>query len=104
MGVKSAVTAIGIAERYDHIKDYEHAVAIVAKRSVYTNEELEVLVQKPGLKALTFLFYGYLKEPLSREQLEGQGLLDAPPQSFVGIAGERLTLLQRLVSGNLEAA
>lgn len=104
MGVKSAVAAVGIAERYDRIDEYEQAVAIVAKRSVYTNEELEVLVQKPGLKALTFLFYGYLKEPLLRTDLEGRGLLDGPPQSFVGISGDRLKLLEQFVSGNLEAA
>jgi hypothetical protein len=104
MGVKSAVAAVGIAERYDHIDDYEEALAIVAKRSVYTNEELEVLVQKPGLKALTFLFYGYLKAPLLRTDLEARGLLDGPPQSFVGVSGDRLRLLEKVVSGNLEAA
>lgn len=104
MGVKSAIAAVGIAERYDHIDDYEQAVSIVAKRSVYTNEELEVLVQKPGLKALTFLFYGYLKEPLLRKDLEGRGLLDGPPQSFVGVTGDRLRMLEQLVSGSLEAA
>jgi len=104
MGVKSAIAAVGIAEQYDHIDGYEHAVSIVAKRSVYTNEELEDLVQKPGLKALTFLFYGYLKEPLLRKDLEGRGLLDGPPQSFVGVSGERLRLLEQAVSGNLEAA
>lgn len=104
MGVKSAIAAIGIAEQYNKINDYEHAVSIVAKRSVYTNEELEFLVKKPGLKALTFLFYGYLKEPLLRKDLEGRGLLDGPPQSFVGISGKRLKLLEQVVSGNLEAA
>lgn len=103
-GVKSAVAAIGIAERYDHITDYKHALSVVAKRSVYTSEELEILVQKSGLKALTFLFYGYLKHPLSRAELENQGLLDGPPQSFVGLAGDRLKLLERAVSDNLEAA
>ena len=104
MGVKSAVTAVGITEQYDHIDDYEHAVSVVAKRSVYTNEELELLVQKPGLKALTFLFYGYLKEPLLRKDLERQGLLDGPPRSFVGVSGERRRLLEQAVRGNLEAA
>lgn len=104
MGVKSAVTAVGIAEQYDHVDDYEHAISIVAKRSVYTNEEIERLVRKPGLKALTFLFYGYLKQPLLRKDLEGRGLLDGPPQSFVGISGDRLRVLEKAVSGNLEAA
>ncbi|MCK6105985.1 GNAT family N-acetyltransferase [Brevundimonas sp. EYE_349] len=103
-GVKSAIAAVGIAERYDHIADYEQAVTIVAKRSVYTNEELESLVRKPGLKALTFLFYGYLKEPLQRKDVEGRGLLDGPPQSFVGVSGNRLKLLEQIVRGNLEAA
>ena len=103
-GVKSAIAAVGIAERYDHIADYEQAVTIVAKRSVYTNEELESLVRKPGLKALTFLFYGYLKEPLQRKDVEGRGVLDGPPQSFVGVSGNRLKLLEQIVRGNLEAA
>lgn len=104
MGVGSAIAAIGIAERYEEVHDYEQALAVVAKRSVYSNEELEILVQKPGLKALTFLFYGYLKQPVTRADLERLDMISGPPQSFVSLHGRRLEALQRTVSGNLEAA
>lgn len=104
LGVRSAVAAIGIVERYDHISDYEQAISLIAKRSVYTSEEIDILAGKDGLKALTFLFYGYLTQPLGYPDLEKHGLLAGPPQSFVGLSGKKLGTLTDLISGNLEAA
>ena len=104
LGVRSAIAAIGIVERYDHISDYEQAISLIAKRSVYTSEEIDILAGRKGLKALTFLFYGYLSQALGYPDLERHGLLAGPPQSFVGLSGEKLKTLTEMILGNLEAA
>lgn len=104
LGVRSAVAAIGIAERFDQVGDYDHAVSLAAKRTVYSNDDLEVLVGRGGLKALTFLFYGYLDVPLTSDALIQQGILNGPPQSFVRLVDDRLQKIVHLVSGHIQAA
>lgn len=104
LGVRSAVAAIGIAERFDEVVDYDHAISLTAKRTVYTNDDLEILVARGGLKALTFLFYGYMDIPITSDVLIQQGILNGPPQSFVRLADQRLEKLAYLVSGHIQAA
>lgn len=104
LGIRSAVAAIGIAESFDDVIDYDHAIALTAKRTVYTNEDLEVLVGRGNLKALTFLFYGYLDNPVSSSSLMEEGVLKGPPQSFVRLTDERLERLIAFISGHIQAA
>lgn len=103
-GVPSSAIAVGISESYTQASDYQRAIELISNRSVYSDDEIQLLVGRPKLKVLRFLFYGYLQTPLSLQDLTQMGALGGPPQSFVRVASESLEALAATVRSRLVSA
>ncbi len=80
------LTSLGVVEsvRYG-LTDSVEVLAMVAKRTVYTEREIELMVRKPTTVIL-FRHHFHLPLPIKLNQLTSIGILKGAPQSIVEIA------------------
>jgi hypothetical protein len=101
-GVRAALTAVAIAESYHTPGSYASAMELVAKRTVYTADEVAMLYGRTSpLRVLMFSFYGYLSDPLTMDRLLELRMLNGPPQSIVGLKAYGLGALTSYLHANL---
>lgn len=101
IGIRSGLTAIGVVESYRTASSVEEAIEVVAKRSVYTNDEIAQMSKLGGLKILKFIFYGYVEKPIELKELIGAGVLRGAPQSLVRLDEDRLSALLEMIRGQV---
>ncbi len=81
------LTSIGVVEAvYSGVNDSKQIMKLVAKRTVYSPEEVEEM-KKPVLIIL-FRHHFHLKKPLTLKTLKDAGILLSAPQSIGKIAHE----------------
>lgn len=91
-----AVTTVGVVEKVSETNSYEEVVRLTAKRSVYSANELSMLIKqsKEPLKVIDFLLVGHLETPLPLKQLKAAGMLKAHPQSITEVGTSDLSPLR----------
>ena len=81
-----AVTCIGVIhEVYPKLEDQVEIMRVVAKRTVYSQQEIAEFAEKPTLVILFTLNF-YFKNPLNLQKLIQLGIIQAPPQSIIQIS------------------
>ncbi len=90
----SAVTTVGVIERVERGRlTVDKVLTIAGRRIVYTQEEIETILQKPALLIL-FRWHAHFPSPLNRGTLVALGALKGSPQSIVRITHESYILLK----------
>jgi len=75
-----AVTSIGTVEEiHRNVPSLERAVGLVERRTVYTNEEIKQMLQKPTMIIL-FKWHFHLSHPISQRELSSLDI--SPPQTI----------------------
>jgi len=83
------LTSIGVVERiYNNVRDTQKAIRYVGKRTVYSEEEVKDMTQKPT-KVILFRWHFHLKKPLSLNYLLRNNILKGFPQSIVELSHDR---------------
>jgi predicted GNAT family N-acyltransferase len=82
-----SITYVGVTERAEHIPDVDGVIERIAKRSVFTVDEISQLHQthSESLLVIEFLAIGRAEPPVSLKSLRQQGVLRAAPQSIMQI-------------------
>lgn len=76
-----AITTIGIIDDvFFNISDNENILGLVAKRTVYSNEELEK-IKKP-VTVILFKYHFHFQKPITYNELIKEKLIEAAPQSI----------------------
>ncbi len=79
------VTTLGIVESVHEFSDVESLSTHVARRSVFSREELDAMFQarRTPVKAIDFLLVGHLEPPIALSELISSGAVrNRPPQSI----------------------
>jgi GNAT superfamily N-acetyltransferase len=92
-GEDQGIIAVGVVERAAISDSCEDIVRLVARRTVYSLEDIKGLCVKRVL-VLLFRQALVLNPPISKEQAENAGLFDAPPQSIMSIKREGVEWLR----------
>jgi predicted nucleic acid-binding protein len=88
LAYSQTLAVAGMIERFDRYKDASALIANTAKRTVYTPNELRSLAANDaGAAVITFVFSGYLTEPVSLEKLMEVKAFLGPPQSLMRLEG-----------------
>ena len=79
-----AITTLGVVEdlRYN-ITDIANILELVSRRTVYSIEEIEEMVEKSPLLVILFNYHFHLKHPLSYDTLINNGIIRGRPMSIV---------------------
>ncbi len=88
MFASQAITTIGVVENWTATSSFEELVRSTAKRSVFSEEELEALLhdRDAPLKVIDFLLIGHLERPVFLEELLATGVLaGGAPQSICSV-------------------
>lgn len=93
---RQTLTSVGVVETvHRDIKDSNHIIRLVGKRTVYTTEEIEEISKEPTMVIL-FRHHFHLKKAISLAQLRAMGALSSAPQSIVKISNRNyLSIKQR---------
>lgn len=85
-----ALTSIGVLQEFRKIDNFEDLKEMAGRRSVYSDDELQDIVQqKSNASALNFFYSEHLDTPIEYKQLKECGLLNGPPQSITRIDSDR---------------
>jgi len=88
-----AITSICVLEETYTIKDFEYAISIIGKRSVYSFEEIKEIVKRPTT-ILIFRHHFYLPKPIPYSFLIEKDILKGPPQSLVTVDHKSYLILK----------
>lgn len=81
-----ALTSLGVLQEFRKITNFEELKEMAGRRSVYSDDELQILVQKKSpASAINFFYSENLTIPIPFEHLKKCGLLNGPPQSITKI-------------------
>jgi len=88
-GDQKSITSFGIVENvYYDIDDPEQILKIVAKRTVYSLSEINLMTQNKKVLILIFRWYFHLNKPINLHNLMRHNILLAAPQSIMQINHE----------------
>ena len=92
-----SLTTIGVVERVSQPTDIDGLIRLTAKRSVYSPEQLEGMIDSGSrpLKVIDFLLAGHLERPMPLDELVRLGVFNGhPPQSVSRLPSQRFDLLR----------
>jgi len=94
-----SMTSIGIVETVRHTQDVDEVRRWTAKRSVFSDSELQpwVAVNSP-LKVIDFLLIGHIVPPLPLSALTSAGVVSSWPQSITRISEQRYLRLKPMLN------
>lgn len=78
MRASQSITSLGVVENTQIAHNFDELMRLTAKRSVYKEEELRALLEKPVL-VIDFLLIGHLDEPVALETLISDGVFNRRP-------------------------
>ncbi len=83
------ITSLGVVETvHPGLSDKEKIMKLVRNRTVYSVEEIEVMIKKPTM-AILFTWHFHLPAPLALEELKRMEVLMGAPQSIVKISHDQ---------------
>lgn len=86
------ITSLGIVESVVNSNDYDEILGMVAKRTVYSNEEIQKMATK-GVKVILFLFVDCSDKIITLRDLVSQKILNGHPQSITEISDKAASYL-----------
>lgn len=90
----SVVTTVGVLEGYQEAKDFSQLKALVGKRSVYSDYELQqMLGKKSSAKVVNFYYAENFTRPIHIRNLKSLGILKDVPQSITKMSDEGFSTL-----------
>jgi hypothetical protein len=95
-----SITTLGVVESVSEFSDLEALSQHVARRSVFSTDDLEAMVQESStpIKAIDFLLIGHSDPPVPLRELVSAGVLRGrPPQSITIISDENYRILKPLL-------
>lgn len=93
-----AMTSVGVVERVSRTSDLDELLRLTAKRSVFSEAELRVMVEANStpIQAIDFLLVGHLDPTVSLDILKAEGVFNrSPPQSICTLAPERFEPIRK---------
>ena len=85
---ETSITSLGVVEKVFHgIQNTDEIIRLVAKRSVYSYEDIVKIAKKPTMVIL-FTWHFHLSNPLMFSELKEIGILKGRPQSVTQITHE----------------
>jgi hypothetical protein len=92
-----AITSIGVLESaHTGISDAESVLRLAGKRTVFSRQEIEMLVQEGPVSVFLFRHHLHLAKPLGIKELIERGLLKAAPQSTMECAPEKYIKIKEI--------
>jgi len=91
---EKVLTSLGIVEKTRFTRDKDLILRMVGKRTVYTPNEIEKMVEKPTLVIL-FQFHFHFKKPLKLNQLINLGIIKKAPQTITKITHQNYLRVKR---------
>jgi hypothetical protein len=91
-------TSVGIVEAVSNAQSLEDLVRITAKRSVYSEAQLEAFdaTEDRPVKVIDFLLAGHLEPLMTLDELRQEGVVRGhPPQSICQLSAQRFTPVRR---------
>lgn len=91
------ITTLGVVESIDEFSDADSLSTHVARRSVFSRDELDAMFQakKTPVKAIDFLLIGHLDPPITLSELIASGAVrNRPPQSIAIISEAAYSVLK----------
>lgn len=91
------ITSIGICEEYITVRNLDQLFLITAKRTVYNQRDLTSIYEGSSnpTRVLRFVACGYLKTPISLDELVNLNVLAGPPQSLMRIDASAVSEILR---------
>jgi len=90
-----AITSVGVVEKtFRGIRNKEEIIQYLAKRSVYSANEIEEFVKKPVLIIL-FTWHFHFLNPLELEELKEIGILQGTPKNITQINHEKYIIMKK---------
>lgn len=89
------ITTIGIVESADRLTDVESLAAAIGKRSVYSNEEVKMMIGKEVL-VINFRLACHREAGVHFSALSKAGILNGPPQTIMELPHNRYLDLKKL--------
>ena len=90
-------TCIGIIEEAKHISDVSEIMSLVAKRTVYSQKEIQDMLSTSGsILVILFRLLRYFPKTISREKLTSAGIL-GPIQSIRTISSQSFNTLKSYI-------
>ena len=91
-----AITSIGVIEKvYSGIKDSDEILRHAGKRTVFSKEEVDIMVKDP-VSIFLFRHHFHTKRPIKLDELVNEGILSGWPQSIREISHANYTQLKRM--------
>jgi hypothetical protein len=100
-----SITSVGVVETVTNASSLDELVRITAKRSVYSEEQLEGfhVSQARPVKVIDFLLIGHLDPPIKLIDLKREGVFTAhPPQSISHLPPPRFSPVRQRMSFGFE--
>jgi hypothetical protein len=98
-------TSVGVVEVVSSAKSLEDLVRITAKRSVYSEAQLEAIdaTDSRPVKVIDFLLAGHLEPLMTLHELKKEGVFTGhPPQSICQLPAQRFTPVRRRMNFGFE--
>lgn len=92
-----SITTIGIVEQSARVTSTDDLIRMTAKRSVFSQDDLEKFSPSPGAPMLLidFLLVGHIDPSISLKTLVDEKIFNKrPPQSIAGLSEERYSILR----------
>jgi hypothetical protein len=94
-----AITTYGIVDKFLIETDAEQIYQWVAKRTVYSYDEIERMAGRQ-VKVILFRIIGHLEQPLTYQQLKSLGIVTGPIQSITSLTHDKAITIIREASIN----
>jgi hypothetical protein len=92
-----AITSVGVVELiHIGINDAEKILQFAGKRTVFSRMEMDKLVEEGPVSVFLFRHHIHLTKPLGLEELIGNGILKAAPQSAMELSTERYIKIKEM--------
>lgn len=102
MRASQSITSVGVVESTQIVESFEELMRLTAKRSVYAEDELRALLEKPVL-VIDFLLIGHLETPVALYDLVRDGVFNKrPPQSICQLDRNRFEAIRRRLDFGFE--
>jgi hypothetical protein len=99
-----SITSVGIVEGVAATSDHEELVRWTAKRSVFSEDELQMMTKRDRrpIKVIDFLLAGHIDPPIPLRELVQLGVLKAGPQSILQVPPNRFAPLRERIKLGFE--